>query len=235
MGAEKALGADCMNISIAGKIITLWGVLVFLGWAFSTQALDFFGLKYVASALLLWSVLMAIGLVATYKWFPAAVNNKVVKVWTVIVVVGMLINFANFYRLLPSAIAPYVYLHGWVFLTAIGFALTALWWTPKSKMIYAAGAVLNVILLGLLLAKVPQVMPYGLWLAAIVAGGPIVLDGLLNYDIPKPAVPAPQASAPRAAPKAPGPSASRVPAAARPATASSSAPRKLVVNIVPKK
>ncbi len=203
-----------MNISIAGKIIALWGVLVALGWALATMPLDYFGLKYTASALLLWSALMAIGLFATYKWFPAAMQNKVVKVWTVIIVGGMLLNFANFYKLLPSALAPYIYLHGWILLTAIGFVLTALWWTPKSKMVYAAGAVLNMLLLVALVMRLPGLQPYSLWLAALFAGGPIIADGLMNYALPsKPSGATPAASAP----------------------AQSSGGKKVVVKIVAKK
>ncbi len=218
-----------------GKIVTLWGLAVFLGWILSAAVqLNFFGTGYVTSALILWSGLMATALVLTYWQFPNAAQNRVVHVWTAIVVGGMLINFANYYRLLPATLAPYVYLHGWVLLTAIGFALTALWWTPKSKMVYAAGAALNVVLLALLLAKVPQAMPYGVWLAAIVGGVPIILDGVMNYNIAKPL--APQSPAPQPMMPAPSvPSAPVTPTASRTSAPASSGPRKLVVKIVPKK
>ncbi len=189
-----------MNISIAGKIITLWGVLVLLGWSLSTMPLNFFGQGYVTSALQLWTVLMAIGLIATYKWFPAAMQNKVVHVWTVIVGGYILLNWANYYRLLPSAVAPYVYLHGWILFTAIGFALTALWWTPKSKLFYAGGALANVVLLILLLARFPGVQQNALLLAGLVGGLPIIADGLMNYKLPPKA-----AASSSSAPAAPSP------------------------------
>ncbi len=193
-----------MNISIAGRIITLWGVLVALGWVLSSLPLRFFGQTYTTSALQLWTVLMAVALVAAYKWFPAAMQNKVVKLWTVIIVGGMLLNWANYYRLLPAAIAPYVYLHGWILLTAIGFALTALWWTPKSKLIYAGGALANLVLLILLLANFPGVGQNALYLAALAGGLPIIADGLLNYRTSQSPQPMRESPAP-AAPAAPSP------------------------------
>lgn len=182
-----------------GKIITLWGVAVLLGWVLSAAVqLNFFGTGYVTSALILWSVLMAAALIVTYLQFPNAMQNRVVHVWTAIVVGGMLLNFANYYRLLPAALAQYVYLHGWVLLTAVGFALTALWWTPKSKMIYAGGALANLVLLILLLANFPGVGQNALYLAALAGGLPIIADGLLNYRTNTPPKPAPESPTPSA-------------------------------------
>ncbi|MBI5226139.1 hypothetical protein HY994_02770 [Candidatus Micrarchaeota archaeon] len=173
-------------MNVVGKIITMWGVLVFAAWA-SPQfaAINYFGTGFTASALILWTVVMAITLVATYKYMPGAMSNNVVKLWTIIVVGGMILNYANFMQLVPKAIAPYIYFHAWLALTAIGFALTALWWTPKSKMIFTAGAALNALLLVVTFLNIPFVAMYGLLLAGIVGGLPAVLDGVLNYNTPK--------------------------------------------------
>lgn len=177
-------------MNVIGKIIALWGVLVLAAWGIAQfVTINYFGTGYTASALMLWTVAMAIALVATYRFVPNASGNKVVKLWTVITVVGMVLAYVNFVKFLP-VIGPYIYYHVWVALTAVGFALTAMWWTPKSKMLYAAAAGLNIILLALVFLQVDFATNYSLILAGIVGGIPPILDGVLNYDIPKPA-PAP--------------------------------------------
>ncbi|GEM_PF-5887090 len=168
-----------------GKIIAAWGIVIALAWGYlHADKINFFDTGFQTSAMIWWTVLMVLLVAATYKWFPNAMQNKVVHAWTLILAVGLAINYLNLFELLPSSLALYSYYHTWLFLSAIGFAYTAVKWTPKSSSIYWAAAGLNVLLLAYALLAPKDVFfnANSLLLAGIVQGLPTLVDGILNYN-----------------------------------------------------
>ncbi len=172
-------------MNTVGKIIAAWGIVIALAWGYlHLDKINFFGTGFQTSAMIWWTVLM-VGLVAsTYAWFPNAKQNKVVRAWTLILAVGLIINYLNLFHILPAQVALYSYYHLWLLLGAVGFAYTAMKWTPKSAPIYWVAAGLNALLLVYALVAVqdPFFNQYSLLLAGIVQGLPTLADGMLNYN-----------------------------------------------------
>ncbi|MBI4361498.1 hypothetical protein HY572_07055 [Candidatus Micrarchaeota archaeon] len=172
-------------MNAVGKIIAAWGLVIALAWSYlHVDKINFFGTGFTTSAMVWWTVLMVALVLATYKWFPNAKQNKVVHAWTLILAVGLLVNYLNLYNILPASLQLYSYYHTWLLLGAIGFAYTAMKWTPKSAPIYWTAAGLNALLLVYALVAVtdPFFNAYSLLLAGLVQGVPTLVDGLVNYN-----------------------------------------------------
>lgn len=170
---------------MVGKIIAAWGLVIALAWGYlHLDKINFFGTGFQTSAMIWWTVLMVVLVAATYKWFPNAAKNKVVQAWTLILAVGLAINYLNLFEILPNSLALYSYYHTWILLGAIGFAYTAMKWTPKSAPIYWAAAALNALLFVYAVVAVtdPFFNAYSLLLAGLVQGVPTMVDGLTNYN-----------------------------------------------------
>lgn len=173
-----------------GKAITVFGLMVLLGWL----GPYFFGTTIVPVAMLYWSVLIVIGLVAIHFWIPNAWNNKTVQVWAALVILFMIENWLVSLKVLPGSIMMLSYNHLWLLVGAIGFYLTTKTWKiQKSVPIYLGAAVLNAILFVLYFTamdlKIAYPLSAELWgqrwlLMALVQGAPVLLDGLTNYHTP---------------------------------------------------
>lgn len=126
----------------------LWGIIVLLGYA---TLQNFWGVQvwqptrdgFFFEILAVWSVLSIIGIALTVKWVPNWSKNKIVWCWIAVVVVGMLANWAFYAKLFESPVQPF-YALSWFFVTAIGYAYTAVVW-HMNKWAYWLGAVLNAI------------------------------------------------------------------------------------------
>ncbi|MBI5225772.1 hypothetical protein HY994_00850 [Candidatus Micrarchaeota archaeon] len=172
-------------MNAVGKIIAAWGIVIALAWGYlHADKINFFGTGFQTSAMIWWTILMVLLVAATYQWFPNARQNKVVHAWTLILAAGLLVNYLNLFDILPATLALYSYYHTWLLLGAIGFAYTAVKWTPKSAPIYWAAAGLNVLLLAyaFLAGNDAFFNANSLLLAGIVQGLPTLVDGVLNYN-----------------------------------------------------
>lgn len=173
-----------------GKTIFIWGMAVLLGWLG-----PYFYAPIVSFAMIYWSALMLIALVATHFLFPNAWQNKTVQLWAVLVVVGMLENWLVTLGIIPGTYMMFSYNHFWLLLGAIGFFLTTKTWKiPKAVPIYFAAFALNLLLFVLLALSADLKVAYPLsaeifsarWLLmGLVQGMPTIIDGFTHYNVAK--------------------------------------------------
>lgn len=146
------------NITGIAKSHYLWAVLCAVGYfglmlPGAVQALQFGGI------IALWVVLGIIGVAGMYygKLVPKVpLNTKIAHAWTAVVIVGLVANAMQLFNVFNFMAYGFNYAAVWFLVTAIGFAYTGYVW-PKAKEAYYAGALLNVVGVVGVLAKVPEV------------------------------------------------------------------------------
>lgn len=152
------------------KSIFLWGLICLVGFGVYQYMLMDPGFP---QPMILWSVLTVIGVAAMALWVPHWQKNKVVQVWIVVTVLGMLYHWAFALKMLPAVI-PNAWAY-WAIVMAIGFVLTGHFW--KSNFYYGVG-VLNAIVFLMIMFTPALVGMYASALLAIVSGIPMMYDGL---------------------------------------------------------
>lgn len=177
-----------------GKVIFVWGILLLVGWL----GPYFFPTVLVSStltALIFWTIVVVAALAAAILWLPNALQNKTFQLWAIILIIGMLENFLVQVDVLPRSLAMLSFNHLWLLLAGIGFLLTTKTWKiPGSIPIFFWAGILNLALFVLLILKAPLGVDYPLssdifsarWLLmGLIQGGPLIIDGWLNYNLPK--------------------------------------------------
>ncbi len=160
-----------------GKAITLWGVLVLLGFgAFQFYVPGNAGAFY-STAVYAWIVLALVGFAGMAKFVDAWLSNDTVKVWLVLVTLGVVVTFLQVFTGLIPVFMPY--LQYWLMLIGVGYLLTGYTW---HKHIYYGAGVLQFVLMGLLWAKVEPFQTGQYLASALVAGAPALYDGLTGYN-----------------------------------------------------
>ena len=153
-----------------GQAIFLWGIVCLFGYGvYQWYLLE----PSFPQPLILWIPLTVLGIVGMLR-VPGWKHNKVVRVWFVVSVGGMLYHFAFANQWLPALIPnPWAY---WALLMAIGFAATgkllrSTYWYAVSalNLLFFLGS--NFLLLGLL-------GDYQSVLLGIVSGIPLLYEGL---------------------------------------------------------
>jgi|GEM_PF-4637433 len=235
-----------------GKSVALWAVAAFGGWVLNGLFIfNILGLTPAFSALVVWAGLFALAAVATHVLVPKFWQKPLAQAWIAVILVGFVLAAVDAYGMLPPEAAAYVPMQAWILLTALGFGITAFWGPDRSRVLYGAGAVLNIILLAALVAGVPPVSQNAFWLAAIVVLAPLLLDAIMHHHasgpaLPKPreqlvpqtvsiAPPAPPAESVPQTPKTVVTVAAVSPPATAPTRPAGTPPRKLIVRIAPKK
>ncbi len=151
------------------KSIFLWGLICLVGFGVYQF---FLAEPSFPQPLVLWSVLSIIGIVAMAKWVPKWLENKVVHVWLVVVVLGMIYHWLFANQILPAVIpSPWAY---WAILMAIGFVATAYYW--KSNFWYYVGG-LNFVAFLVMQFSPALLGNYQSGVLAIVSGIPTMWDG----------------------------------------------------------
>ncbi len=109
------------------KSIFLWGLICLVGYG--AYHFPSFG-KDIMQPMPFWTVLTVIGVIGMLKWVPNWKKNKVVHVWLVVGVLGMLYHWAFFTQMVSALIpSPWAY---WALLQSIGFVLTGYFWVNKN-------------------------------------------------------------------------------------------------------
>ena len=153
------------------KSILLWGVLCLIG--FGAYHFPTFG-RDVMQPMPFWTVLTVIGVIGMIKWVPAWQKNKVVHVWLVVNIIGMLYHWLFAVQIVPAIIqSPWAY---WAIVMAIGFILTGHYW--KSNFYYGVGALNAIVFILLMFTQV--IGFYGSAVLAIVSGLPLIYDGWMG-------------------------------------------------------
>lgn len=153
------------------RSIFLWGLICLIGFGVYQF---FLGNPSFPNPLILWSVLVVIGVAAMVVWVSNWMKNKVVHVWLVINIVGMLYHWGFANRMIP-ALLPNAWAY-WALLMAIGFILTGHFWANKHFW-YGVG-VLNLIAFALIFFMPTTVGMYSSALLAITSGVPTMYAGL---------------------------------------------------------
>ncbi len=154
------------------KSILLWGVLCLIG--FGAYHFPTFG-RDVMQPMPFWTVLTVIGVIGMIKWVPAWQKNKVVHVWLVVGVLGMLYHWAFFSGVVPALI-PSAWAY-WALLMAAGFVATGHFW--KDNYWYYIGA-LNALAFVAVFFFSAAVGMNGSALLALVSGLPLIYYGAAN-------------------------------------------------------
>ncbi len=151
------------------KSILLWGVICLFGFGL----FQFWGTATLETIFGVWIVLAAIGIGAMFKWVKNAWKDSIVKVWTVLIVLGLALTI---YYWLGSVYALQAHFGStWLVVMGLGFAYTA--WKTKSKVYWAAVG-LHAVLLGLILSGVGFFSLYQTGLIGLVSGVPCIVDSL---------------------------------------------------------
>lgn len=149
-----------------------WGVVELIGWIW-THYWQAPGINWV------WTVLTIIGLIPMFMYmsFKVAKLRKILLLWIVVVVFGMVASFGSFGWpgfgwLLPPYLGGF-----WLILMGIGFLVNALWWTPRE---FVVGGLLQVVAGGLVWAggsvgALSMLFAYQFIVAAIVGSGAMFL------------------------------------------------------------
>ncbi len=151
------------------KSIFLWGLITLIGFGIYQGFISM--MEY--PPLIVWSVLVVIGIAGMVLWVPHWMKNKVVHVWLVINIVGMIYHWLFALQMVPAVIVdPWAY---WAVVMALGFIGTGYFW--KSNFYYGVG-VLNILAFLVFVFVPASSIAYGSALLAIVGGIPTMYDGL---------------------------------------------------------
>lgn len=143
-----------------------WGVVELIGWVW-THFWQAPGINWV------WTVLSIIGLIPMFMYMSLKVPKlrKILLLWVVVVVFGMLASFGSFGWTGFGWLSP-VDLGGfWLVLMGVGFLVNALWWTPST---FISGGVLQ-IGAGAATLAIPGLLTYQFLIAAVFGSGAMFL------------------------------------------------------------
>ncbi|MDP2666142.1 MAG: hypothetical protein Q8P05_01415 [Candidatus Diapherotrites archaeon] len=159
-----------MAMSGFSKSILLWGLITLFGYGIYQFYLNN---PSFPTPLPLWTLLSLIGIGGMIKWVPHWSKNKVVHVWLVVVILGMVYHWLFASQLVPALIPdPWAY---WALVTAIGFLATGLVWTTKHFW-YGVGG-LHLLLFLVLTFSPATLANNGSIALALVSGLPLIYMG----------------------------------------------------------
>lgn len=161
------------------NLVFIWGITVFLGYILTT-VLSFnpIGLEYSVEyqIVAMWFVLMSLPIGMTVKKILKTDEwTRVGLAWASLILIGLLGNIYGIVYLMDEQLLFLTYFQKWFLLPAALFAYTAYKTQGYSKKVYSVSAVLNM-LYGIALFIFPELAVTAFPLAAVIQGGPMLLD-----------------------------------------------------------
>ncbi|MFP4644833.1 MAG: hypothetical protein ACLFM0_10800 [Spirochaetales bacterium] len=143
-----------------------WGVVELIGWIW-THFWQAPGINWV------WTVLTIIGLVPMFMYMSlkAPKLRKILLLWVVVLVFGMVASFGSFGWPGFGWLSPIDLGGFWLVLMGVGFIVNALWWTPST---FISGGVLQ-IGAGAATLTVESLVTYQFLVAAVIGSGAMFL------------------------------------------------------------
>jgi len=157
--------------------VGIWGITVTVGYLMTAAAgyLGLIGSGVNYGLITAWLVLMLIPAYYSVQKYREDANWKNLNfIWTVLMVLGVLANYAG-QATATGEILQYSYYQKWFVLPGALFAYTAYSMDGFSRNVYAVAAVLN-LAVAFSLSSVPVLQTHAFTIAAVIQGVPMLVD-----------------------------------------------------------
>jgi hypothetical protein len=160
-----------------GDVVQSWGIWVTVGYV-CTQLMalgqPFAGQEFVVMSI--WTLAMLPPIRASYREVRQAEDPLTLNAaWAAVIAFSVIGNWVGMAFLNDPELLLQSYYHKWFLIGAFGFAGTAWKATGTSRKIYSLAALLNMAMVTGL-EQSPLLLTWAFGIAAIIQGGPMLLD-----------------------------------------------------------
>ncbi len=166
-----------MNLRDMDPVLS-WGITVTLAYLFTPYVglMPVKGVPLNFQILLMWTLLMIPPVYHSYREAQGPLGWKTLNTgWSILIVLGIVGNFAGELLATDPQILTYSYYHKWLLVPGLAFVYTAYRMNDESRKIYGAAAILN-IAAALALFVAPGLQAYTFQTAALIQGLPMIAD-----------------------------------------------------------